>query len=300
MAAFSGVYAAAVTPRREGPEADLAAAFELIDALGASGVNGLSLMGSTGEFVHFTFEERTRLVSLAIKRSRVPVIVGAGHSTLDGALALARAATDAGAEGILLPPPYFFPYGQGEIAEFYLRFADEFHEGAPILLDNIPAFATPIASETAIGLLRTGRFAGIQDSSGDWDRFERLNAARRDRPFTLLCDDRIFRRARQAGADGAVSGCACAVPEVLLALDCAVLSARDELAERVDAHLHEFTGWIERFPPPIVLREATALRGRTVGPHAIPLGAAAQARLEEFREWFRAWWPAVLEECRNV
>lgn len=301
MAAICGVYAAAVTPRREGPEADLAAMFELIGWLGASGVSGLALMGSTGEFVHFTIEERVRLVSLGVKRSRIPVIVGVGHSTFDGALSLARAATDAGAAALLLPPPYFFPYGQEEILEFYRGFAREYRDGLPILLYNIPQFAPGLACETAIELLRSGRFGGMKDSSGDWEQFERLNAARRGRPGALLVgQDKIYLRARQAGADGVVSGCACALPELLLALDRAALSGRNEAAGRLDARLQEFIAWTGRFPPPIAIREATALRGRAVGVHAMPLGDAATARLEEFRRWFQEWLPATLEECRSV
>jgi 4-hydroxy-tetrahydrodipicolinate synthase len=269
--------------------------------VGASGVHGLALMGSTGEFVHFTLEERIRLVSLGVKRSRVPVIVGVGHSTFDGALALARAAAGAGADALLLPPPYFFPYEQEDIAEFYLRFASEYRDGPPVLLYNIPQFASAIHCDTAIDLMRSGRFGGAKDSSGDWEQFERLNAARRGRPFALLAgQDRIFRRARQAGADGVVSGCACAVPELLVALDRAALTGRGEAAERLDARLQEFVGWTERFPPPIAIREATALRGSPVGVHAVPLGAAGQARLEEFRQWFGGWLPAILEESRNV
>lgn len=301
MAAICGVYAAAVTPRREGPEADLAAMFELIDRIGASGVNGLALMGSTGEFVHFTIEERIRLVALGVKRSRVPVIVGVGHSTFDGSLALARAAADAGADAVLLPPPHFFPYSQEDVAEFYSHFASEYRDGPPLLLYNIPQFASPIQCETAIELMRSGRFGGAKDSSGDWEQFERLNAARRGRQFALLVgQDKIFLRARQAGADGIVSGCACAIPELLLALDRAALSCRNQAAERLEARLQEFLGWTERFPPPIAIREATVFRGRPVGPHAFPLGAAAQARIEEFRDWFRGWLPAMLEECRNL
>ena len=96
MCAVSGVYAALITPRREGPEIDLAAAFELVDFVSKAGVAGIVLMGATGEFPHFTLEERGRLVALAVKRSRVPVIAGVGHSTFDGALMLAREAGDAG------------------------------------------------------------------------------------------------------------------------------------------------------------------------------------------------------------
>lgn len=298
MAAIGGITAAAVTPRRDGPEIDLAAAFELIDFLSSSGVASISLLGSTGEFVHFTPEDRTRLISLAIRRSKRPVIAGVSHSTLDGAVAMGREAAGAGAVALLLMPPYFYHYRQEDIREFYLCFARDLEGAAPILLYNAPASAPAIAPETAIELLETGEFLGLKDSSGRWDDFTRLRAARDRSPFTLLAgDETMYARARQAGADGAISGVACAVPELMLALDAAILGANAERVRRLEARLREFLGWAELFPSPMLLREAVAARGLRVGPPAAPLGAAACAKLAEFHEWFRGWLPAVRKEC---
>src|SRR5688572_31493399 len=99
---FGGIHVAAVTPhRREGHQADLSATLEMIDYLGAAGVAGITLLGSTGEFLHLTTEDRTHLVRFAVKRSRVPVIAGVSHSTLDGAVALAEQASAAGAAAVL-------------------------------------------------------------------------------------------------------------------------------------------------------------------------------------------------------
>ena len=150
MGGLSGVIAAAVTPHtKRGDEADIGATLDLIDFLCKAGVQGIALLGSTGEFVNLNYDDRVRLVYLAVKRSRVPVLAGISHSTLDGAIALGREASAAGAAGLLLMPPYFFRYGQAEIREFYLRFAAELDHAAPIYLYNIPLFTSGIASETA-------------------------------------------------------------------------------------------------------------------------------------------------------
>jgi 4-hydroxy-tetrahydrodipicolinate synthase len=298
MAAIGGIAAAAVTPRREGPEIDLAATFELIDFLGSSGVASISLLGFTGEFVHFTPEDRSRLISLAVKRSKRPVIAGVAHSTLDGAVALGRDAAEAGAVALLLMPPYLYRYRQEDIREFYLCFARELEGAAPILLYNAPAPAAAIAPETAIELLQCGAFTGIKDSSGDWDQFERLRAARDGTRFTLLVGtESLYLRARQAGADGAISGVACAVPELMVALDAAITGANAEKALRLDARLREFLDWAGDFPPPVLLREALAARGLRVGPPASPPGPQGRARLAEFNQWFRGWLPAIRKEC---
>ncbi|MGD0364596.1 MAG: dihydrodipicolinate synthase family protein [Bryobacteraceae bacterium] len=287
---FSGVIAAAVTPHgKRGDEPDIGATLELIDFLCAAGVHGIALLGSTGEFVNLNSDDRVRLVYLAVKRSRVPVLAGVAHSTLDGALALGREACAAGAAGLLLMPPYFFRYGQPEIREFYLKFA-ELNHGVPIYLYNIPAFTSEITSETAIQLLATGRFAGIKDSSGGWDNFQALNRYKRQHPYTLLVGhDGIYAPARRAGADGVVSGVACAVPELLLALERAVMARDDAETARLDQRLHEFLERLGRFPTPVAIKAALAVRGIKTGALPVPLAPATQTALEEFREWFRAW-----------
>jgi len=291
MMALSGVIAAAVTPHgKRGDEPDIGATLDLIDFLCKGGVQGIALLGSTGEFVNLNFDDRVRLVYLAVKRSRVPLLAGVSHSTLDGALALAREASAAGAAGLLLMPPYFYSYQQPEISEFYARFAMEMAHGAPIYLYNIPAFTSAISSETAMQLLDTGRFAGIKDSSGDWTNFEALRAYKQEHPFTLLVGhDGIFARARACGADGVISGIACAVPELLLSLDRAIARQDEAETARLDARLHEFLERFQQFPTPVAIKVALAVRGLKIGPPPVPLARETRVALEAFREWFRGW-----------
>lgn len=300
--AVGGVNAAALTPRRPGDaRIDVAAALELVDFLGSSGVRGIALMGATGELSHFDLEERRRFVELALKRSRVPVIVSVGHSTLDGAVLLARAAAGAGAAALMIMPPYFFRYRQSDVKEYLLRFAAELKGAAPILLYNLPFFTSELSADTAAELLATGLFAGIKDSSGRWENFVKLKAARRRHDFLLLVgNDVLFAPARKAGANGVISGCACALPELLLALDRAIVSGDSERSEKLDARLHEFIGWIDTFPTPVGIREALGMRGLKVGPHAAPLSAEEQRRLAQFKAWFQGWWPEVLKECGDA
>jgi 4-hydroxy-tetrahydrodipicolinate synthase len=236
-----------------------------------------------------------------VKRSRVPVLVGVGHSTFDGAVELGRDAVAAGASGLLLMPAYFFRYAQEDIREFYLQYAAALGSETRIFLYNIPVFTNEIAIDTATALLATGQFAGIKDSSGQYGYFERLLAVSRERPFTLLVGhDRIYARARQAGAHGIVSGVACAVPELLVALHRAIGKNQAIAAQRLDARLHEFLAWHDQFPTPAAIKTAVGERGLRVGPLAAPLGPGGQKRLGEFREWFRSWWPVVRNEAASV
>jgi 4-hydroxy-tetrahydrodipicolinate synthase len=235
-------------------------------------------------------DDRVRLVYLAVKRSRVPVLAGISHTTLDGALALGREASAAGAAGLLLMPPFFYRYGQPEIREFYGRFAAEMGRAAAVYLYNIPAFTSGIAIETAQQLLSTGHFAGIKDSSGDWEYFQALSLHARQHSYKLLVGhDSLFARARMAGAGGGVSGTACAAPELLLALDRAIQQRAESEVERLSAKLHELLDHIARFPTPVGIKAALSVRGVKTGPLPVPLACESQAALDEFREWFRAW-----------
>lgn len=298
MNSFQGVFVATITPKRDGgPHIDIGAALEVVDFLCSKGVKGLALLGSTGEFVHFDMEERLRLHALAIKRSRVPVLVNISHSSLDGAVHLAREAAGAGASGLLLMPPSFFRYGQAEILEYYRQVAGEIGSATPLLLYNIPFFTNELAIESAEQLLGEGVAAGIKDSSGRWEYFERLKALRDRRPFTLFIgNDVIFTRGRSAGAHGVVSGVACAAPELMVALDAAIVSGAGDKVAKLEHRLQEFIAWLDRFPAPMGVREAIAARGLKTGPLAVPLGPEKQRELAEFREWFGGWLKEVLGE----
>ncbi|MCS7316161.1 MAG: dihydrodipicolinate synthase family protein [Bryobacterales bacterium] len=301
-AALGGVNVAALTPRQRGEtRVDPGAMVPLLEFLAGSGVQGIVVMGTTGEFAHFDCEERRRFVEQAVRSSRLPVAVCVAHATLDGALSLARAAAGAGAAALLIMPPYFFRYRQPEVKEFLLRFAAELKGAAPIYLYNIPFFTNELAAETAIELLSTGLFAGIKDSSGRWENFVKLRAARQRCGFRLLVgNDVLFAPARAAGADGVISGCACAIPELLVALDRVIVSGDAGGRDRLDARLHEFIAWADSFPTPVAIREALSVRGFRTGPHAVPLSPEQQRRLAQFRTWFAEWLPQVLEECSHA
>jgi dihydrodipicolinate synthase/N-acetylneuraminate lyase len=164
MSGISGLIAAAVTPRNRHEEMDFGAAFELLDFLGRAGVDGVALFTATGEYPSLAADDRSRLLYLAVKRSRVPLFAGIGAATLDASISLAREARAAGAAALLLPPPHFFRYGQDDIREFYLQFAAHACPGPPVYIVDTPELTSPIEPATLSGLLATGHFAGLADN----------------------------------------------------------------------------------------------------------------------------------------
>jgi dihydrodipicolinate synthase/N-acetylneuraminate lyase len=273
---------AALTPRRaQEYSIDLGATLEMIDFLCQSGLQGITLLGSTGEFVHFALDDRRHMVNFAAKRSR-----------------LAREAANAGVAGVLLMPPYYFPHDQGAIRSFYLAFAAAIGDALPIYLYNIPFCTSDIASSTATDLLSTGKFAGIKDSSGNLDYFRALSEQAARTPFTLFCgQERLYVEARRLGANGAIFGTASAVPELLVTLDAAICAGAQDRVDRLAARVNQFADWVQILPMTVAIKEAARQRKLKVGAMAVPLGESGERKLAEFGEWFRGWLPEVLREC---
>jgi dihydrodipicolinate synthase/N-acetylneuraminate lyase len=291
-----GIYAALATPRRPNSiAADTSALFDYLDVVAKAGVDGFVLFGATGEFVHFDTGQRTLVASLAIKRSRVPVLVNVSHSTLDGAIALGQAAAEHGASGVMLMPPYFYHYPDRDIFAYYARFFEALGGRIPVYLYNLPIFTNPLSAELATRLLTEMPFAGVKDSSGEWDSFEMLRRARAQRDFRLLAGhEKIYPRARVSGADGVISGVAAAMPELMVALDRAILAGKQERAAQLDGYVHEMLAWLGRFPATVGIKQAAVARGWKQDHFAAP---ADPALLSEYRAWLSGWIPRVLAAC---
>lgn len=281
---LSGVFASAVTPHRaDTPEPDFSAALDLLDFLAEGGVSGISVLDPVGEFFNYSLADRQRLVYLGVKRSRVPLIACVSHATLSGAVHLADEAVNSGADGLLVMPPYFFRYGQAEVAEFFRQFAAEASDAVPILLHHDPRYASAIEPDTVAGLMQTGRFAGIVDANGDHLK---------SRPgFAVICgNDWLIPQALEAGAEAILSPAAAAVPELVVAIQ----RGNPAALSRLD----EFLAWTDRLPPPVAIKRAVELRGQKSGGSFIPLAAETCRELEAFSEWFKQWLPTMKKGLR--
>jgi dihydrodipicolinate synthase/N-acetylneuraminate lyase len=170
-----------------------------------------------------------------------------------------------GVAGLLLMPPYYFRYTGGQIAEFYRQFAKEVDGKARVYLYNIPQFTNAIPPEVVEKLLASGAFAGIKDSSGDWELFERLLALKANHPFQLL-----------------------------VGLERAIVAKQDERADESHAHLQEFLDWIDRFPATIGVKIAACARGWKLAHTAMPYDEQTLRAKQEFEQWFKEWLPLVL------
>src|SRR5690625_7465462 len=95
-----GIISAMLTPFDEQGKLSLKRAEELVDYLIGSGVHGLFILGTNGEFVTLTKEEKIDLTKTVIKttRKRVPVIAGVGAITTEEVIDLSKIMEELGAD----------------------------------------------------------------------------------------------------------------------------------------------------------------------------------------------------------
>lgn len=114
----SGLLSFPVTHFHEDLSFDEAAYRDNIGWLSGFGATGLFAAGGTGEFFSLSFAEVESVVTAAVQEvpADVPVIAPAGYGTAT-AVELARAAERAGADGLLLLPPYLTEAPQEGLVE---------------------------------------------------------------------------------------------------------------------------------------------------------------------------------------
>jgi dihydrodipicolinate synthase/N-acetylneuraminate lyase len=90
-----------------------------------------------------------------------------------------------------------------------------------------------------------------------------------------------------------LSSAACAVPELVVALDAALQNGNQDHAAHLGSMLNEFLSWGGPFPFPVLVKVAASLRGFKLGAQSVPLSPGRQHKLDAFREWFQGWLPAL-------
>ena len=139
---FRGTFTVLVTPfSPDGATVDLPALERLVAFQIEEGVEGLIPLGSTGEFLSVSRDERTAIVETTLRDAagRVPVLIGTGAEDTREAVALAREADAQGADGVLVIPPFYSVPTADELYVHYKKIADAI--GIPVMVYNNPATA---------------------------------------------------------------------------------------------------------------------------------------------------------------
>src|SRR5581483_794001 len=216
----SGVFAALATPIHGDGRPDLDAFGRVVDFVAERGVDGVVIGGGTGEYPHFSEEERTAVLAHAVhllQGERI-VIASIGTSSIFSTVRLARCAAECGADALLIPMPHFFQYQPEDLVSFCESVCAAVR--IPCLLYNLPSFTSGVSADTALQLLQNvPNLIGMKDSSGNRDHLEPLARARTNGNFSLFVgDDSLLLDALRADWNGVVSGIACCVPELIRAV----------------------------------------------------------------------------------
>lgn len=207
---FTGVIPPVITPFRDG-RVDLDSLDRLIDLLIGAGVDGLFLLGSSGEAAYLTDSRREAVVARAVARAdgRVPVLVGAIDTTALRVIEQARRAAAAGADAVVATCPFYAINDAVEIADHFRAIAAAID--VPLFAYDVPVRlnGVKLGCDLLVQLGREGVLAGVKDSSGDDVAFRRLVAANEaaGHPLALLTGHEcVVDGMLLLGSDGVVPG----------------------------------------------------------------------------------------------
>jgi len=228
---FRGCYVATLTPFDADDRLDVGTAAAHAQWLAENGAEGLCPAGTTGEFLYLTEAEKIALITATVQavKGRIPVIAGVWGLRPAEMARLAKAAEDAGAEGVFLPTPIYYPAGDEAIFQHYA--AVHAATSLPLFAYNIPQYAANEVSFACLErLFAEGVIAGAKDSTGKAERVGELVRRFGAKGVVFAASDSFASEGRKLGADGFISAIANVAPAKFAAL----WAGDDSLQSEVD------------------------------------------------------------------
>ena len=291
---FEGIYPPVITPHLENGEIDRDGFAKMVEHLVKSGVHGIIVGGTTGEYYAQSKEERIELMGLGkeVINGRLPLIVGIGAIRTEDCIEYGLVAKSNGADAILMPAPYYAVPTQLELANHAL--AVDRAVNLPVMLYNYPGrTGTTMTAEFFNLVGGNPNFCGIKESTGDINQLHML--ARDHSHITLLCgmDDQALEFFAW-GARGWVCAGGNCLPEEHIALYRAVAVENNiEKGRKIMSALMPFMGILEQGGKLIqVIKHACSLAGLPAGPVRRPL--------EELDNEEKQALESVLEELKSA
>ena len=210
-----------VTPLLDRDTLDVAGLEALIEHILSGGAHGIFILGTTGEAPSLSYRVRKELIERTCRqvKGRVPVMVGITDTAFQESLNVARWSGDAGADALVVAPPYYLPPAQLELQEYLDHLLPELP--LPLLLYNMPAL-TKVSFEldTVRRAMDEPRIVGIKDSSGSMTYLHRVLALLPHRPdwSVFIGPEEMLPDAVLAGAHGGVTGGANLFPRLYVQL----------------------------------------------------------------------------------
>ena len=275
-----GAFAASITPLRAlGAEPDDEAFGPLCDFYVEAGLDGVLALGTAGEGILLSVDERRRVADLFLQAAdnRLQIAVHCGAQTTRDTVALAVHAAEVGADAVVvIGPPYFKLDEHAQYAHFF---------AAATACAPLPFYVYEFAATTGYAIapavlerLRedASNVVGLKVSDTPFDAFEKYLLPGFD---IFVGPEALIAAGMARGAIGAVSALASALPGDIAAV---VREPSDEGAAR----LGELRSFVERFPRQAALKRLLALQGMPVREDVrAPLRQLTAAERDELDAW---------------
>lgn len=290
VARFAGIIPPLVTLFDERGRIDDAANEKQIEFLISRGVHALFALGSTGEAMHLSGDERREFAGVVVRQvnGRVPVLIGCLSTSTDEAVLLARHAQAIGADGVVVIPPFYWAPNDAAI---------ETHIGSvakvidvPVVIYNFPAVVGRIIPVALVAKLAQTHpnILGIKETLDSIGHVHEVIARVKSRKpeFSVLCGFEFhLLNTLLSGGDGAIPAIANFAPQLSVGVYEAFRSGRiEEAAAQMRSRLELATLYQLDAPFFVVVKEAMAMLGLI--PHAT-VRAPAGPLVPEHRERLR-------------
>lgn len=280
---FGSVCVAMVTPFDSDGELDLAAGRDLAAHLVEQGIDALVLAGTTGESPTTTDEEKVALLKAVREEvgDKARIIAGAGSNDTRHAVEMARAADEAGADGLLVVTPYYSKPSQAGVEAHFRAVAEA--TGLPICLYDIPGRSgIPIAADTIRALSEVPNITAMKDAKGDF-----LDAATLIQETGLAWysgDDPLNLPWLSVGATGVISVVGHAAPHALRELVTSFENGDLTRAREINAKtLNVLARQQGALGGVTFAKAALRLQGIEVGDPRLPVAAATREQVAQLQ-----------------
>ena len=205
---LTGLIPPMVTPLDAKRRLDKKGTRNMVRHLLKGGVDGIFLLGTTGEGPHLSYAIREELVKTVcgLVKGRVPVLVGITETDLDDAVAFAAKCKAHGAAAVVAAPPYYFKLTQAECVTWFTEMADRLP--LPLVVYDMPAHTDTIIEPATIAKLAAHpNIIAMKDSSSIIALFNKFRVALEPyaEKFSLFMGpDEAMGEAVLLGADGGV------------------------------------------------------------------------------------------------
>lgn len=185
-----------------------------------NGCTGVVALGSLGESATLGFEEKAAILKtlVAALKGRAPVVAGIAALSTAEAVALARAAAEAGCSGLMVLPPYVYTSDWREM-KAHVQAVIRATGLSCMLYNNPPAYKTDfLPAQIAELAAEHANLHAVKESSADVRRVTALKAICGERLQLLVGVDDLIVEGVRAGASGWIAGLVNAFPKESVAL----------------------------------------------------------------------------------